>query len=622
MPGSGDPPFLTYAEISFARSEMPPASGWHKTALPAIYMLPEARAAGLDPPSVWLRTSLLLKSDSPGAQAVFLDRQREGYTVWVNGVPIFTTASVRDEASLDWMQPRAVIIPDTLLHRGVNQIAIRIVTVTPRPLAAMDIAVGAARPLVALAANRATANSTGPRMAASALLVLSIALILLWLGRRRETAFLWLAVTGLIWVLHLVLHVIAVPSVWPGAFYQLDLDLLFAIMVTGYGFVFAFLDLPGRERQIVWLMAFATALVALRHWLLLAGLTDLPAFLLMLPCTGWFAFAAAQHCITRPDLETVVPFAGALAATALSFHDLGLITGLWAGVGVQVMPYGGLILFATFLFALGRRLLRALASEEAMNEQLAAKVVEIRAELARSEENLRQQMVAQALTGERMRLMREIHDGVGSRITSAIAVARTDPAAEVAVRTLRLAMTDLRIAVDSLEPVAGDVATLVASFRHRIEPDLRDIGVRLDWRVEAVPTLDWLTPEAALNILRILQEAVANVLAHAGAQNILCAVSVEDQDLQPGIAVRIGDDGCGFDASAARRGHGITNMRARAGAIGGTLDLQRDIRWPTIVVLWLPLRQPPSRAAFPATGLCPARSAHALPRASSGPHRG
>ncbi|MGH1559328.1 sensor histidine kinase [Caulobacter segnis] len=94
------------------------------------------------------------------------------------------------------------------------------------------------------------------------------------------------------------------------------------------------------------------------------------------------------------------------------------------------------------------------------------------------------------------------------------------------------------------------------------------------------------------NILRILQEAFANILKHSGARQVTVSIRAESDQ----VLVRVQDDGQGFDpALPARGGRGLTNQLRRAEAIGGT-------------ILW----EPSDQGASPGPG--PAGQQAATPR--------
>jgi signal transduction histidine kinase len=111
------------------------------------------------------------------------------------------------------------------------------------------------------------------------------------------------------------------------------------------------------------------------------------------------------------------------------------------------------------------------------------------------------------------------------------------------------------------------------------------------------PHADWLDPTAALHILRIVQEAVANILRHTRATEI----RVSTGPAEGGVQVRIEDNGQGFDvaqAHAESTGRGLRNQQRRAQAIGGTVAWASGAAG-TCFTLWLPLKMapgtPPSR---------------------------
>jgi signal transduction histidine kinase len=106
--------------------------------------------------------------------------------------------------------------------------------------------------------------------------------------------------------------------------------------------------------------------------------------------------------------------------------------------------------------------------------------------------------------------------------------------------------------------------------------------------------LYWLDPRSALSILRILQEAISNVLQHARARGLRLAIVAEHQGGEPGVAVLLDDDGDGFvkpsGHGAARGGKGLTIMLNRAELPGAHLDWQ-PCGGGTRMRLWLPLRR-------------------------------
>ena len=209
----------------------------------------------------------------------------------------------------------------------------------------------------------------------------------------------------------------------------------------------------------------------------------------------------------------------------------------------------------------------------------------------------------QTLMHERQRLMRDMHDGVGSSLMSALRLVEHGEAALVVVpQVLRECIDDLKISIDSLEPVDADLLALLASLRFRLSPRLEGAGLALHWQVQDLPPLPWLDAQSALNVLRVLQEVLTNIIKHSGAREITVSTAEGHQAHAPGVEVRIADDGGGFEPPAldalppGRKG--LANIRVRVHALVGRCRWQAGEGGGTVFVLWLPLEPgPASRAA-------------------------
>ena len=120
--------------------------------------------------------------------------------------------------------------------------------------------------------------------------------------------------------------------------------------------------------------------------------------------------------------------------------------------------------------------------------------------------------------------------------------------------TLRKAILDLKLTVDSLEDSAGDIVALLANLRHRIEPDLQRANLRCHWNVKPCPAVQWLDAGSALHLLRLVQESVSNTLKHANASEIGFHCEPMSWNGIDGVQIRIEDNGRGFtpDLSAAK----------------------------------------------------------------------
>ncbi len=199
---------------------------------------------------------------------------------------------------------------------------------------------------------------------------------------------------------------------------------------------------------------------------------------------------------------------------------------------------------------------------------------------------------------ERAWLSRELHDGtsqtlVSIKLLTESALERLPPqeqrARPMLVRALdrvNQALDDVRGISHRLRPAELDTLGLTTALRQLGEEMCEAGGTRFEIRGGDEP--DGLPDEIKTTLFRVTQEALSNVLKHAGASQVRIALDAD----ATGLRLSIEDDGSGFDSEAIakhpRRGIGLRNMRERLVAVGGSLQVQsRPQR--TAVVAEVPL---------------------------------
>lgn len=272
-----------------------------------------------------------------------------------------------------------------------------------------------------------------------------------------------------------------------------------------------------------------------------------------------------------------------LAATSIAPPT---ILALAARDGMPQIALGGAVAFGVVLLYA----LRVQATVvKTQSDRHVAK--DLAAELSRQQQRLVEVENERTLLLERQRLMRDMHDGLGSTLASSLAAVERGlmTPAEVA-ELLRDCVDDLRAVIDSLEPVEHDLVALLAMLRFRLGRRLDAAGIALDWRMDDLPALEWLGPFEALQVMRVVQEALANIVKHARASRVRVEASHGDGAVQ----VCIADDGCGFDTAAPLAGRGLRLLRQRANNLGGSVEIQsqRDSQAAgTRITLRLPVQR-------------------------------
>lgn len=224
-----------------------------------------------------------------------------------------------------------------------------------------------------------------------------------------------------------------------------------------------------------------------------------------------------------------------------------------------------------YIYLMIHQYVSLLRQNRSANAVLTQRLQEKEIELTQYHERMREIERGQILSTERQRLMQDMHDGLGSTLTSALHMIEHRHADMSALEhVIRKCIDDLKLTVDSLEPLDGDLLLLLATLRYRLGQQLQSSGINIVWEVTTLPKLDWLDPHNAMHILRILQEALSNVLQHAHATEVHIATHANENS----VSVSITDNGQGFDIDKAKNqgGHGLANQQRRAAEIGGQVS--------------------------------------------------
>jgi PAS domain S-box-containing protein len=210
--------------------------------------------------------------------------------------------------------------------------------------------------------------------------------------------------------------------------------------------------------------------------------------------------------------------------------------------------------------------------------------------------------IIEAQETERLRVARELHDGVNQVIASVKMrlrkveshVGTLNPAArEILARCDKLlvqALEENRRIAHNLRPSDLDELGLAAACRNFC----REIQARtnLTMKCNIAPLGQRLPPAAELNLFRIVQEALTNIEKHAHAKTVRLRLSFQGDS----VVLRIQDDGLGFapQRSKARRGKwrgiGLTNMRERALSLGGACEVLSTPEKGTTISVRIPCK--------------------------------
>jgi signal transduction histidine kinase len=429
-----------------------------------------------------------------------------------------------------------------------------------------------------------------PATLSAAFLAVGIFALFVWFKRRHDTAYLLffnLAAVSFVGHLHYYVNLPIIDD-W---FAWLTANALFWLIMVVHLFL---CQLHGRPLK--WMTRGVVGISTLISVLTLANVLPVypSASILVQVVYAIAVLMGAIVALTGGILSLGRSREGVLIAgsvgicTLLGMSDWLLYTNAIGPEGWFLGAYTNAVTFGSFGLLIYRRYINAIGEVELINASLAQRLQVREAELEISHQKLREAALRQTISDERQRLMQDMHDGLGSSLISAIRSVEQGGVSDQKVsQILKDCLDDLKLTIDSMEPVEADLLLLLATLRFRLEPRLEGTGISLLWEVQELPTLTWLEPSSALHILRIVQESIANILRHTRADEIRVATAREDA----GVRVIINDNGQGFEVEKTLRnpaGRGLHNQRRRAQAIEGTVSWESGPAG-TQFTLWLPL---------------------------------
>ena len=240
---------------------------------------------------------------------------------------------------------------------------------------------------------------------------------------------------------------------------------------------------------------------------------------------------------------------------------------------------------------------RAEAEFSAADQEL-VEMFALHAGIAIQNARLHQEVQKLAIVDERLRISRDLHDGiiqgiyaVSLSLEDVLDTIASDPAeatarVDRAIDRLHTTIADIRqfivgLGADAETGLTGVlesmVAELLAGTSVDISLDLSGVG-ELHGR---------LHPEAGHELIQIAREAVSNIARHSGARTASVSLRVEGDE----VILRVEDDGVGFDTERRLGGghFGLANLRDRAAGVAGSLTIGSEPSRGTHIIVRLPL---------------------------------
>ncbi|NUU60729.1 sensor histidine kinase [Paenibacillus agri] len=203
------------------------------------------------------------------------------------------------------------------------------------------------------------------------------------------------------------------------------------------------------------------------------------------------------------------------------------------------------------------------------------------------------QLLRYAVLEERTRISRDLHDSIGHGLTSVIVQLQALPfmmksdAAE-GERSLRTVLDVARHCLQDVRSVVRQMATDEArlgfvALQSLVKQVQEQAGLTIELSADE-DDHEWGTEISEL-LYRVLQEALTNVIRHAGASHVEVGIISDDR----GLTLTVADNGIWQAATTLQPGFGLTSMEARCERAGGTLTIQGVQPHGMRLVVTLPL---------------------------------
>lgn len=387
----------------------------------------------------------------------------------------------------------------------------------------------------------------------------------------RDSIYLWAGVAELCWTLRVGDALLPEPPLaWP--YWGVVVTAAYAGWICGV-LLFCHHVAGWRQHRSMRWMHVATAVLfgssMLASWLALDR--HQPLFL-----TAWLGcatlFSAAYSCfymvatVRHPSVPRALVAAAGMLNVAIGVRDW-IVIRISDSFGVITWNrYVSVFFGLALLYIVALRFRDASGQARELLSTLASRVAQREEELASTYGRLEVAAREQASTHERERILRDMHDGVGSHISAAIRQLQSgETSRHELLRTLRDSLDQLKLSIDSIHLPVGDVGALLAALRYRLEPRMVASGLALEWAVEELQPVAWLDAQGMRHLQFLMFEAVSNVLQHAQASVLRIEAAMHGEML----LLRAIDNGRGYDIARAPRA-----LRERTLAIGARLVLE------------------------------------------------
>jgi signal transduction histidine kinase len=519
---------------------------------------------------------------------MYINNIRQHLSVDINSVQWFTSRHANTPHSTSNRAPQLIALPHPI--PADNQfVDINVFTAPSNTLVMSSVWIGALDDVGPIFDKRHLVRVFGVRFMTTLLAILAVVSLCFWLYDRDFLALLWFGLFAITNSLFLWTGFVTTAPILPFTIHHHFNTFYLSCWVAAL--VQFSLEMT-KTRTCVkdWLLMGFVILSALLAFALFEESVPYARYTFVIQilalCLGiYIQWVLALAWWQQRDTTSGVLFIGTLLTVLTSALAVFANWTFSTTMDIYNAAYIPVPLIFAMVWAIGRRYARIRLRTLALNRHLSKRVAAREKEISQAYERVREMQRDEAIAMERDRFTRDMHDGLGAQLIASLKMAqRGNLNVQNMKEILQECLDELRFSIESLKPTADDFLTVLGNYRYRLQPRLEAAGVDLKWRFDDVPG-HCLSPHAILQTLRILNEAVSNVLKHARSNRLDITGALE----LGSYTIWVRDYGSGLTAPQHPTGEGLRNMALRAQHMQATLRVEFTPTGTTVhLVLPLP----------------------------------
>jgi len=567
----------------------PDSVDWYQVSLPDNWNVTRPDQGG----GVWYRIPVDLPSDATQSMGVVLANFSMNASIWWDGHQVESGGNMTKPLSRNWHCPLYASLGLEQLKQGRHWLHVCVHGYPNDAAGLADVYFGPESQAFPIFNRIYFIQHTLSIVALAFTILLALGALLMWaLLRRQNHNFLWMAVAASAWVIVICNFAIIdppMPRFYWASFTHISIEFY---ALAQFILISRILNL----RKVMLERAIALFFVSGGLIFLLFGNNAdlMDWFMPMHSMALVIAFYLVWMCLTQwyqhNNPNALVMLLAVSIQLAAGGHDWWLVyfgNQLDSALIMQAGPTLTLLVVCVWMIY---RFSQSLQESDAYTERIESEVIRVTASLKKEQTQIATMQKEHAVSAERERFTRDLHDGMGGYLAAISAMLHDGIKDEkLLAQTVEQALLDMRLVMDGVGEECNNVGMLLGMLRHRFEIPLKAWGMQVSWNLADLPMQCTLNDGDAIHLMRIVQEALTNAARHAHADWVKVQASVMNQPNQDRVCLEVIDNGCGWNKMPIS-GKGLNNMRRRAAMLSASLDISSNPGQGTRIALICPVK--------------------------------